>query len=261
MFDWFHDRMTHRIVLHFEGRLRPALERGLRRHLKSCSSCRAVNDTYLGAEAANGRSLIRQRDRLERAIFGRPARSWPKVAAAVAATALLAFFVVYSPSEPDWRAKAVGGNPDPSQWVSIRVYQRNKDKLLRPVDEEIVASKGLAFSYSNRSEGQYNRLMVFGLDDNYRVYWFYPAWTEPSENPSAIPVKMGASAEELPDEIHHDYQGNNLRIFALFSKESLAVKQVEAAVHNMARTPIQTLERIPVAGTGQHTILVKVVAQ
>jgi hypothetical protein len=260
MIGWLaHGRCPGWIARHFAGELGAPDERRMRRHLSRCDACRALYDVQLLLE---GDDPDARRDRLARALFTGPPRpdrrrvlSW-SVAGAAAAALLLVLVLPRLLDEPGPRIKG-GDGRDQGRFVSIAVYSRGDDGELARVRGVVGNRRPLAFAYTNRSKQRLDRLLLFGVDDANEVYWFYPAWTDPDKNPSAVPVRVGDGVE-LSEEVTHDYTGSRLRLFALFSRRrDLRVREVEVLVKQLARRGVQvhTLERFPLEGAGQHSLL------
>jgi hypothetical protein len=110
----------------------------------------------------------------------------------------------------------------------------------------------LSFAYRNLAVKPY--LLVFGVDDTHRIYWYYPAWPDPGRVPSAIPI--AASREqlvELPEAIRHDIAGTSLSIYAAFVTRPWTTVEVEARAAGVAfgapihlETPIAPVYRVAV---------------
>ena len=95
----------------------------------------------------------------------------------------------------------------------------------------------LAFAYEN-GPGK-TRLAVFGVEDaNRRVYWYYPAWTQPDEDPVAIPVETDGRRHELPDAVRQVFDGPLLEIHALFLDAPLSVRRIEALFEEHPAGPL-----------------------
>jgi hypothetical protein len=267
MIGWIaHGRCAGWIARHFAGDLDAGDERHMRRHLARCDACRALYDLQLLAE---GDDPDARRERLARALFAAPAapprpsrrRALAWSAAGAAAGALLLILVVPRLlDQPGLRPKG-GAGRDAGRFVSVAVYRRGDDGRLTRARGVVENRRPLAFAYTNRSRDHLDRLLLFGVDDANEVYWFYPAWTDPEQNPAAIPVRAGDGIE-LPDEVTHDYTGTRLRLFALFTRRrDLRVREVEVAVKQLALRGVQVhrMERFPLEGTGQHSLLLEIV--
>ena len=71
------------------------------------------------------------------------------------------------------------------------------------------------------------RLMIFGVDDRGGIHWFHPAWTDPRQDPVAVPIHAGVGPFELPEAIQHKVAGSRLRIVALFTNAATSVRSLE----------------------------------
>jgi hypothetical protein len=74
------------------------------------------------------------------------------------------------------------------------------------------------------------RLMIFGVDEDRRVFWYQPAWTDPRDNPAAVPVADDAAVHEIPQAVTHPLRGRRLQLFGAFGDQPLTVRDVEAAI-------------------------------
>lgn len=135
------------------------------------------------------------------------------------------------------------------------------EKLSQVYELRLKDGQPLAFAYLNQSPNAFEYLMIFGVDEQYEVYWFYPAWTDSRTNPMAYPIRPSLKAVELPEQVTHSFAGHWLRIFGVFTKQGdLSVQQVEQAIQGIKRQglEIKSLEHVPLKDTGQHTILLRV---
>ncbi|MBX3234088.1 MAG: zf-HC2 domain-containing protein [Labilithrix sp.] len=220
---------------HFAGTIAPREERRMRAHLDGCDTCRAryrkrqilgqIDPQALVAEERVARGLGLRRPRVSKL---------PLVAAALAFAALLFFVVRPAPKDDGFTARgSVTGTTAPSTPAStstIAVYRANADSgAVVLASGPIGAGDELAFSYDNASDKAY--LMIFGVDDGGRVYWFYPAWTSETDNPMSIAIEPG-KRKELPDAVRHPIMGERLTIHGLFLDTPQTVRDVEAALRD-----------------------------
>lgn len=256
----------------------------LQRHLAGCPSCAALRDEIDGMagrfapDAGEFRdpdftAEVMTRIRSGRADreFGRPARPpwrtvwrrWLLVPATVAAAAALLIAVWPRLREdPSGALQARGGSQDsPDRWVSLSTYRRVA-RGYEPVQRDLRPGDALAFAYLNRPPSAFRYLMVFAVDRSGQVFWYYPAHVEKNENPKSIAIAQGARPRELPDEVRHAWAAGPLRIVGLFSKAPLDVHTVEQTVARQlaAAKTVERLPRIAIAGAGQHSQLLRVVA-
>jgi hypothetical protein len=90
----------------------------------------------------------------------------------------------------------------------------------------------LAFAYEN-PEGK-THLMIFGVDEAGRVFWFHPAWSSENEDPMAVAIEDGRERHELREAIRHHFKGDKLEVHGLFLNRALTVREAEAAVRSRA---------------------------
>jgi hypothetical protein len=94
----------------------------------------------------------------------------------------------------------------------------------------IRAGEPLAFSFTNPPAAGYNHLMVFAVDGAGRVFWFWPAWTNPAEDPAATVISPGTEPMELGESVRHPLTPGRITIYGLFTNQDMHVRQVEAAL-------------------------------
>jgi hypothetical protein len=66
------------------------------------------------------------------------------------------------------------------------------------------------------------------MDGAGRLVWYHPAWTDPADNPKAVPIGRQVGFKELPEAVRHSLQGSSLTVHALFMDKPLDVRTVEA---------------------------------
>lgn len=216
------------VDLHFSGRIRPRQERALRAHLPDCARCHGRYERYLMLSQFDP-SVDRAEDRLARGLgllgVRRPSRAsvYTTVAAAAAAAAAVALFTL-RPRDPSFEFQPRGGAATPAERVTAyRVVTGQKPVRL----SEVMSTRDeLAFTCESPRDGE--RLLVFGVDEHRHVYWYHPAWTDPSANPTAVPIARGH--HELPEAIGHSLDGTRLTLHAVFVTEATTVRDVEAAL-------------------------------
>lgn len=228
-----------RIDDHFSGVIDADDERAMRAHVASCESCRAyyrrrvllakLDPASLGAEArlVQGLGLLREPTR-------RPAYPLAVSTAGVLLVAAALVLFVRSRAHDDGFT-ARGGGPSSLVGVeaseeesSIQVYRVPRGSDPRLAHDVVGRNDELAFAYANVRDNK--RLMIFGLDETKRIYWFFPAWTSDTENPVAVAIEPGPEPHELREAIGHHFEGSRLEIHALFLDEPLTVRQVEAMI-------------------------------
>jgi len=220
---------------HFGGRIRPPDERALREHLPGCERCRGYYDRHLLLARLDPRAPDAE-TRLARGLgFGAapPARSRLAWAVPLAAAAAVVLLVLLWPraTAPPGGFQARGGAGDHGGATAILVYRvrpGGPPELLHDGDA-IGATDELAVAYRNAAGRK--RLLVFGVDESGRVYWYHPAWVDRAESPVAVPIEPGGP-RELPEAITHRLSGSRLTIHGVFTDRALTVRQVEAALRS-----------------------------
>lgn len=206
---------------HFARRISVEKERQLRAHLPGCATCTARYDRMLARDRLNGDSA---QERLGAALGFAAARPTPRVwwylpALAAACIALLWLRPKQASYEPR------GGSPAAA---ALEIYVAGPGAKLRPVSKTIGANDELAFAYRNAAGKQHLLVFARGVDGELR--WYYPAWTEPTTNPSAIAIAPGDAVHELGEAVRHPLAPGPISIRAIFTDRAPNVRDVEAAV-------------------------------
>jgi hypothetical protein len=214
---------------HFRGEISAKDERRMRSHLTDCGTCQSHYRrrqilAQLDPEAptpeerlAKGLGLGAERSKL----------LWPMLVSALACAAALVF-VLRAPSDDGFRARG-SLNSSASTESTISVY-RVSDRTVLSTSGSFHRDDELAFTYDNTSHEPY--VMIFGVDEHDRVYWFYPAWTDESENPMAVKTDPGRVTVALPEAIKHPFEGSKLTVHGLFLDTPRTVRDVEAALRD-----------------------------
>lgn len=229
---------------HFEARISPRNEAKLRAHLLGCAECRHDYERHLILAEVDP-TLRPAKERIAAGLGLSTRRRIHRAPAAGMAAAACAALVAWTllPRDPVQQAitppqglaleatpsgtesfKARGGVPEAPE-AALFVYRIPSDGATEPVGSAIRADDELAFSYTN-GRG-FRHLLVFGMDDHGRVYWYYPAWTDGEDNPKALPIQPGPERRELPDAVRHSLGGSRLRLMAVFTDVPLSVREVE----------------------------------
>jgi hypothetical protein len=207
---------------HFAGTIAPREERAMRSHLGECAECRTYYERHLVVASLDPRAIrAEQRIATGLGLGPRRARGGTWTAAMALATAAFALFVMQSRTSLDFTPRGLHASAKPS-FFAYRIDPAGK---LDAQGGTIRATDDLAFAYTN-PEGL-RRLLVFGVDEHRHVYWYYPAWSDPSADPHAIAVDPGVDLRELPEAIRHEIDGDRLTIRAVFLDRDMSVRQVE----------------------------------
>ena len=168
-----------------------------------------------------------------RAYEQRPRPHWRLgwLAAGLATCALLGLLFTRAPDASGFRARSAAPAADEqaravARWTGVRVYAREQDGKMRPLARVMQGDQPLSFRCLNLGPRPFPYLMVFAVDSNEEVRWYYPAYEEPNSNPSSLPIATGRT--RLPDAVYHDLPRGRLRLHALFSPRALRVEEVEA---------------------------------
>jgi hypothetical protein len=226
---------------HFDSGLDPSSEHRLREHLLDCVSCRERYQRQLLLARLDPVAPDAQ-FRLARGLglpsgtpsmwqwFSMPSFELRRASFAVAGLAALALvLVIAGHGRTNTNAldgyEARGGHaPLP---VEVRVY-RIQAGTPEPLGDELGAEQELAFAYANRSDKRW--MMIFGVDEHRHVYWYFPSWTDPAQDPQSVPAGPSIELKELPEAVTQRLDGNQLHLVGLFSDQPLNVKQVEELV-------------------------------
>jgi len=222
---------------HFRGQASLNGERRLRTHLGSCAACRELYHRHLLLAAVDPGGAVPRKVRIGRGLGlmakGHGERSrlrawgrWAFPAAALAMGAVLIFG-----RAPTRQAELMPrGQPLSSQ---LLVYEVPAYGRVHPVTSQMERDSSLAFAYANISHRRH--LLVFAVDEQRRVYWYYPAWSDGRENPKAVPIGRDDVIHELPQAIFHRVGGPRLELFGVFCDEALSVRDMEASVARAER--------------------------
>ncbi|OGQ16887.1 MAG: hypothetical protein A2138_12120 [Deltaproteobacteria bacterium RBG_16_71_12] len=172
---------------------------------------------------------------------------------AVLLAAALAFVVVQRQSdEEEFHAKGAGG---PASTTGVAVF-RQTDQGLAPVSGSIGADAALAFSYTNSGSEPFSHLMVFAVDDDRRVYWYWPAYGDEGADPSTLTAVTATPGRdvELGEVVRHTLAPGPLTIYAVFLRRAATVAEVEGAIGRGASAPFDlgddvTVQAVPLVVT------------
>jgi hypothetical protein len=220
-------RPHHRLMAdHFAGRSSPRKEALLRAHLPGCTPCRHRYERHrLLAELDP--AALRPPERLAAGLGLRASRARPRPRllmslSLVPAFAALTLLLVWSRPDPPAPRGALAPPP------TLLVYQLGAAGPPRLASGAVASSDELAFAYNNPAGLPY--LLVFGVDQHRRVFWYHPAWTTGAPPPAPVAAQAGVGPHELPDAVRHRLEPGSLEIFALLSTVSIAPAAVEGAV-------------------------------
>ncbi|MGC4117528.1 MAG: hypothetical protein QM765_23810 [Myxococcales bacterium] len=213
---------------HFAGTIGPAAERSMREHLGTCADCHAYYGRHLLLAKLDPRSLG-AKERLAKGLgVSLPRPNWWAGGALVLAGATAALLAVLAPRlatttmEDGFTAR--GSGPVAAPPVELQVFQVVAGKA-EPVAGRIADESELAFAYENRI-GR-SRLLVFATDERGQIYWFFPAWQDPAQDPESVAIERTEVPRELHEAVRHRFEGERLTLRAVFTDEVVKVQEVE----------------------------------
>jgi hypothetical protein len=238
------------VEAHFAGKTSAAADRNLFAHLKGCERCRDEYRGFALLESLEAGGAERAQARLARGVFetatapganapGARTKAKTKVFGAgfVLAFGSLALVISFGRGPASFQAR--GGVGSQAGEPSLAIYRVPRDRenpeVLAPAETQragnlVHAGESLAFSYTNPTPIGACCLMVFGRDASGRVYWFWPAWNDASQDPTSVPISAGTDPIELTEAVRHPLQTGPLTIVGLFTPRPLHVHEVEAAL-------------------------------
>jgi hypothetical protein len=223
-------RMRAVVDAHFEARISPSRERKMRAHLPECADCRAYYERHLLLARIMPDAPSAER-RLRHGLGLRlPGRGSPRFMVAAAAFSTLVFAIWSASVHHGGKFTARGAPNAAAQLIVFRVAH---GRAPEPARGSMSASDELSFAYRNASDRR--RLLVFGVDEHRRVYWYHPAWTDEREDPHAITIESDGRPHELGAAILQPLDGRVLRIYGIFTNRDLSVREVEALEKKRAR--------------------------
>jgi hypothetical protein len=158
---------------------------------------------------------------------------------ALGAAGAAAAILVGSPRHDEFLARsAAAGSTDGERWAGVQAYRVGEAAgAPRPLGEQMAAGDALVFSYTNLGPRPFAYLMIFAVDARGEVRWFQPAYETPGSDPPSIGVAAGQAEAPLGEVVRHDFAPGPLVIYAVFSRQPLHVRQVEAVVGGARGAP------------------------
>jgi hypothetical protein len=201
--------------------------------LPMCGACREYYERHLELAALDPERAVPLRDRLARGlglVSPAPAAQQRRLTLALSAAMAVGAVAIAVGLGARSDLQARGATTSASQ---LLVYELATGQAPRPVLSEVRGGSGLAFAYANIGRKQH--LLVFAVDDDRRVYWYYPAWRSLEEDPRAIDIVRDDAIHEIPAAITHHIAGRRLQLFGIFVNDALSARHIEALV---ARAPM-----------------------
>ncbi len=231
---------------HFAGTVSTQDERSLRAHLLECDACRVHYGRHHLLSQLDP-TARKPEERLGRGLGLSGGRRGQVLSFSLSALALAACLLLWArpPSATDGFTARGGAAPEPAS--RVLVYQATERRAPARAGSAIGAHDELAFAYENGAGKA--RLMIFGTDEHAHVYWFYPAWTRPEDDPVGVPIAKDSARHELPEAITQDLDGRELLVHALFLDGATSVRDVEALLRAHPSNP----GPLPIAGAIEST--------
>jgi hypothetical protein len=161
---------------------------------------------------------------------------WLGIALGATATCAVLFFwarpaLVPRPTD-QLAAKAAAGDhrPNGERWAGVKAFEEPVTPAQAPVaiDKTLHVGRGLLFSYSNLGPQPFSHLMIFTRDPTGDVRWFFPAYEDPATHPRSIAIRTREADVLLSEVVRQPFRNGPLALFALFSRQALAVEDVES---------------------------------
>jgi hypothetical protein len=263
-----HVLQIRRVDRAFAGRPSARAAQGMRRHLAGCEICRGRYERHVMAEAALPDGEARAAERLWQEITtvaaatGRERSPWLLAAVLAAASVIVMLGVRLREGPEDGRLVARGpSSAEPGLATpALHVFRALPGGAAEPAPARLAPTDGLLFAYSNPGAA-YSRLMVFAVDEQQRVYWYYPAYQQAGQDPPAVPIERGSAGVELREVIHHPLPAGRVRLFALFlpaDEHVLAVEAAVAAAYGPGRASLAEETSLGLPGAHQESRLFEV---
>jgi hypothetical protein len=211
---------------HFDRGLTPAREHALRAHLPACALCKRRYERQMLLEALTGPSSA-AKARIRRGLpIAAAWRRWvTPVAGAMALAACALLFLGRSRSEG---FHARGQSETPAAAPRVEVYRVTPGAPPTRIADAIGRSDELAFAYANPTGKK--RLLVFAADEHRHVYWYFPAWTRPDDDPMAVPIVATSDLVELKEAVAHPFDADRVVLHAIFTDDAPTARSVEKRI-------------------------------
>jgi hypothetical protein len=110
----------------------------------------------------------------------------------------------------------------------VEVYRVVAGAAPTRVVDAVGKDDNLAFAYANPTGKKY--LLVFAADEHQHVFWYFPAWTRPEEDPAAVPITPSTDLVELKESVSQAFDGKELVLYTVFTDDALHAREVERKV-------------------------------
>jgi hypothetical protein len=140
------------------------------------------------------------------------------------------FPLFFKPAAPDavFRAKSVPPASSGTRWAGIQAFHlTGAGSSPERIQQSVRQEDGLLFAYTNLGSEPFQHLMIFCVDAEREVHWFFPAYATASLNPTSIPIQPGQELA-LSEVVWLSLPRGPLTIYAAFTRRPLDVASVEA---------------------------------
>lgn len=215
---------------HFALAGTPAEERTMRAHLPTCAECsRAYKRQLWFSRWRPGAPSPRERLAAGLGLPNAPgADRWRRFVPVLLALGAVSLVVLFSSESVGFQPRGTGLAPAVAS--RLLVYQRVNGAWEERLTT-LAGSEPLALAYVGEAKRRF--LMVWATSGD-QVWWYFPAWVDPAENPRSIEVNE-AGRFELPDAVTQPLPPGPVRLVALFSEHPHTVKEVEALLRQTPR--------------------------
>ncbi|MDP1827103.1 MAG: hypothetical protein Q8L48_27765 [Archangium sp.] len=193
--------------------------------------------------------------RIARARRPRRPRTWVAALAAIAAVAALVVVAQRSedPAEEELRRKG-SGSKRAEPVAEVHAYRLEAGGVPTPLSAELGVGDSLLFAYSNGGAVPFTHLLIFGVGQTGQVYWYFPAWLNAGDDPTAIAIEP-AELIEMHERISHPLPPGRFVLHAVFARRALRVSEVEQL---MGRADAGADAPLPLPDTAQRRYVVEV---
>ncbi|HEX2733805.1 MAG TPA: hypothetical protein VHM70_19480 [Polyangiaceae bacterium] len=152
--------------------------------------------------------------------------AWVVSGLAAAAGIVLAVGILARERDEEFRPKAAL-TPEAERWAGVQVHHLTQAGKAERIGAVLQKQEALAFSYTNGGPMPFEYLMIFAVDAQRQVHWFYPAYQVLGTDPESIQIGKGVTEQLLPDIIRQPFATGELTFHALFSRHPQRVLEVE----------------------------------
>lgn len=216
----------------------------VREHAQGCAACRA-REAHLSRVASALSRLELPADEafvasVSARLQARPERARRTVLPALAAAAALVVVVATQAprlaettsrrtSSPPVARGATSPSPGRHLGFEAFVHPGSRAQARRPLreGEALAPGDGLSFLLYNRSQRE-ARFLLFAVDAERTVHWFYPAYLAPGTDPTSPVLAAAPEVVSLGEGVTPDRPAAGaFQVVAVFAPEELRVQQVE----------------------------------